>query len=536
MATNFVAGDPVETFGLVNAPHLNGKLGRVVQVPNVPRGRLAVEFPSENYAMKLLKPANLRIKRLPLDQDDPRYYYTIPARDGSEQNCPILVENGAGHLCFACNCDLGGKFYVTADNYYFCEEHFLEDALEAQSELRYCVVCHAFVSWRDCHGVRINSQLSELYPNGKLPNGRPYQLPSYPGVAWIHDACRRCALCRAEFSLHSDRTYAIRRFNDGLYRLLCAANPGCNDGCENEWEDSQLAKKRLKEIQSMSGPEIQALLVERKVDCRDDEDKESLIRKVVVTEQKKGRKSFGYTSIGGANNLVTTRFLPGYLLRDRQCQHGATHGIPVSVGGLMMEYAVHVKSNRGAREASVGFWTSRLPLLRDDLEQRRLPKWFWSSAVSDASEEEGYFDIVCIKTCGSLIVSGIQDMLAERLPVSPASALRFLGARPLLNEFGNAATIGPSAMYPLMHRSDVRRCNCLAYVVTAAEIGVLRDKTVDVKGNVGRVDIARCALCDNTLIAPKVCSACKEVAYCNTSHQHEHWKVHKKTCKGRKKG
>jgi hypothetical protein len=94
-----------------------------------------------------------------------------------------------------------------------------------------------------------------------------------------------------------------------------------------------------------------------------------------------------------------------------------------------------------------------------------------------------------------------------------------------------AISAGVASLYAFMCRPERRLCECMAYVATAAEIGTLRDKEMKVSSK----NIEHCAVCKAALAGPKVCALCKEVAYCGSAHQKEHWKIHKKTCTGRKK-
>lgn len=539
MPSTFQAGDPVIAVGLTKASHLNGQQATVyAPAPHHPGGRVAVYFVGDEDNIKHIRPENLELDKIPLDQDDPRWFFLL-TEHGQDLRCPLRIENGAGHQCHRCAVDLDGRMHVIVGSRYYCEEHYLQEfTQEAELEPRYCAVCHEYISMRENVQLPINEALRQLYPHGRLPNGRRLELASCPGVAWTHAACGQCALCRRGFCENNVLTpYAIRRFNDDRHRFLCAAAPGRDDGCENEWEDCALAKKRWHKVQAMSVEELQALLRERHVPSDASDDHDSLVRKVLVTDAKKGRKRWSYATDGVQASLYETRLVPGALLRDRTCPHGSIEPmLKESMGDLFMQYLVMVKTSSDLCEASVSFWASRLPLLRGDLEKRTMARELWSLAVLDAIEAEGYYELIRIKVSGSMVIGALQDMLEQQpSKASHSHAMRFLKSHARLQEFWTAAANGPNALYAWMHRQDMRRCNCMAYVATAAELGLLRDKQCT-KTQVEKVEIQHCALCDNTLIAPKVCSACKEVAYCNPSHQREHWKIHKKTCKGRVKG
>lgn len=314
---------------------------------------------------------------------------------------------------------------------------------------------------------------------------------------------------------------------DGRVGFLCHPPPGASEFCVNEWDGYVAAKKRLDEIESMSVQEIKALLCDRGVPVSSGDDKQSLVRKVVVTDRKK--------KLGVDESLLLSRTAPGSDIRDRLCRHGIStweYSNRHATGAYMYGLVAALLSQQNWKpgyEAAVEHWRRDLDILRDDLAERSIARGMWSIGVTDATQEDCNHNYVLKLIAGSLIVNAMQDVIAETSNFTNVDATRLL-EQPSVRKALDTISAGKNEMFILMDHPDYRKCNCMAYLATAAEIG----KTWRNKLKISK-DIEHCALCKEALAAPKVCSACKEVAYCSVVHQREHWKTHKKTCSGRAK-
>ena len=201
----------------------------------------------------------------------------------------------------------------------------------------------------------------------------------------------------------------------------------------------------------------------------------------------------------------------------------------------------------GACQTFCNYWyfEERETLLLD-IEEQFIPRLMWNIAVSSACEEDGGHDYAAAVVAASLIIAEMMKLLANnQLPVDGVAGYESnsdaadVVMRTMMNMIRKGTLCqqlqqieaGPESLYQLMNSPELRRCDCMQYVATAASIGRLRLKDSKVK-NVKH----HCAVCNESLAQPKFCSLCFEVPYCDRRHQRDHWKVHKKVCKGRKKG
>lgn len=291
----------------------------------------------------------------------------------------------------------------------------------------------------------------------------------------------------------NDASYAIRRF-DGELKFLCELAPNSTYGCKNDWEAHHAAQKRLQDIELLSIAALQGVLRSRGVAHEQDEEKDSLVRKVVVTDQKKARKSEVYLR----NTLISMRKAPGAELRGRQCLHGSVEPDDELLAAmeLAFQYTTSVYSDGSKFGDHVAFWTRRLPKLRDELERRLIPRSLWGSAVSGAVEGEGQLDLCRLYVFGTFVTNALQDVLEEQSTLKHQEANEALKEPISFNGGVERNFSGQKELFRFMHRPDVRRCECMKYVVTAAEMGTLRDKPA-IFTDVDEVDLGRCALCDN---------------------------------------
>lgn len=146
-------------------------------------------------------------------------------------------------------------------------------------------------------------------------------------------------------------------------------------------------------------------------------------------------------------------------------------------------------------------------------------------ALNDIIREVGEYSFLLPLIAGSLIVDAMQVVLAIKPDFTKA---KLLLEQPRLRRALDRISTGKTKLILLMNDPEYRQCNCLAYIATAIELDVAKSFKTKIT-----IDLEHCAVCKEVLAASKVCSACKEVAYCSVEHQRMHWKAHKKTCSGR---
>lgn len=535
MSDNLIVGDLVEAFGLVGASHLNGQYGWVEEPMNA-QGRVAVKFFNEDTT-KRVKRANLKEPIIPDDKDDPRYHL---CHDDDGTKYFIRIEGGAGHSCVDCGCNLDGQYYVAHEGIYRCERDFIMSFSDQDPRvLDWCIACNEYVPKRQSCQFRSES-VRAIYPNGRLPDEERYERGHGAGAyVCVHWDCYHCTLCKEPLRGQPVTSIRFHEAEHGRIGFLCEATSSSTDGCANEWEEYLDATKRLREIQAMTVEDIQTVLRERNIPFADNEDKDLLVRKVILTDKAKERKSRRYAD----GMVIVTRLAPGAVLRDRTCMHGFVKipdtchdydDLPAALdwydSAVRQPFFLREQWFEHGCKMTISFWMGHLSLLRVDVERRWIPSIFWMQAVGGLVENSvtGMFAVgtlVCI-----VILNAMMDQL-ERNPVfRDHDGVRLID-QPDLKSKLQTISQGPVAVCKYMHHPDHRRCNCLAYVATAAELGLMQFGTV----RRSRASVEHCAQCGEGLVKSMVCSLCKQVAYCNAVHQREHWKIHKKTCAGRVK-
>lgn len=527
-------GHYVQAKGLVNAKELNGKIGRITKKKNK-LGRLAVQFmesddddDDDDNKPKLIKEINLQeVPPFPLDKDEPWGTYRNP--DGSEAR--IRIENGKGKSCVECNCDLDGKYYLHEFGEYRCEEHYVTKFAPGQEII--CAQCHTFVE----------SRLMMIQPEG-LPFSEMYRKD---GVFYTHKKCGSCTLCGSTIdqARHGFEYQKTNESEDSLeFEITCKGPPGSTGWCSNEIGAYKKASKRLEELNKMNLENIQKILKERQVSWRSDEIKDSLVCKVIVTDKKKGDKKRNIVTRTDASGnethvKVKSREAPGAILRDRRCNHGSQRAdnsaqkrkrsafAPIIMTMMQTAHNYNMLHN-----AIADFLVDRQDELKDDIQERFIPGFLWGGAVESTITEEGGFQYAAMHIFAYLIIDSVIDRIASMSPTEKLAKRDVLDAfnRPDIRETLWKIMSSEDALYLFMHQFGKRYCDCMKFVVAAAEVGSLR---LGQKMKVV-VDVEHCALCNAALAQPLVCSGCKEVAYCDALHQREHWKVHKTECKGRK--
>jgi hypothetical protein len=556
----FKVGDMVEAIGLVGASHLNGRWGFIVKsTARNSSGRLAVRFDDDDKP-KLIKLSNLKEPIVPAGKNDPRGIFKSP----NGESTPILIENGQGKECAECGCDLGGKYHVLYDGEYLCEEHHVDRYCPTVA--RACAICHEYISLRDGKALPTET-FKALYPNGKLADGRSLLSSD---IYWAHSRCFSCSLCgdpMYECGKSSPAGFLVRdrRGDKGDPRAIqfyCKSPPGSLTWCDYSYEAHEAALERKREIETLSIANIQDILRERKIPLDQENDsKESLVRKVIVTDQKKGKKTGHMVtqqhsgSSGCSEHFVQTRAAPGADYIDKKCQHGtqkmfedtadhtkkrdAVRASMMDPGIMVMMHemetiefspGIHTPVFKVGCANIAHFWSSNYQeLLKSDIEEQFIPGMLWSAAVHSSSSEEGGYEYARMNVAASVIVKYMIAKLALK-PRLKNSEMKVLLNEPELASALQSISAGIASLYAFMCRPERRLCECMAYVATAAEIGTLRNKEM----RISTKDIEHCAVCRAALAEPKVCALCKEVAYCGPQHQKEDWRIHKKTCTGRK--
>jgi hypothetical protein len=558
----FKMRDTVEIVDLVNAEHLNGKIGEVVK--KCADGRLGVRLLHEdaNAAPKAIKPQNIRCliacKRkkgstdlftgavIPKDKDDPSISFKSML-DGIMYEHIVLIERGDGKFCTECERNLDGVYHLYDKQVgWLCEEHFC--ASKASPVKRHCCMCHEYICLRTGVKAKNLDCLDDMLPDGKTPSGHNLKFrDSY----WCHKNCFECRLCGMD--LEESESFAVEMDESKKPIFLCS-RPSC-DSCDQKWEDCQKANARLKEIQSMDSADLFDLLRKRSVPCEQDEENSDLVRKVVVTEVGKTKKtSHAVTDCDANGNVrsgftVQSRAAPGADLVDMRCRHGGQWQFDDSRDQKKMRDAI--ASSMYANDCSfyedekqdpvsvrgnsyspfhlgcmrtIEFWFKHQEILRLDVE-RFIASQFWCVAVNPT--ELGYGSYSRMAVTASLITDAMVTELQSKNVLHERDLAGILQIPHVAKALGHIGR-DDASLYEFMNSKENRKCDCMQYVAMSAHLGLLRAKSVKVKQGLKYW----CANCEKGLGLPKTCSGCKSAHYCTKDCQREHWnKGHKKECK-----
>mmetsp|Transcript_25767 Transcript_25767/g.64365 ORF Transcript_25767/g.64365 Transcript_25767/m.64365 type:complete len:192 (-) Transcript_25767:201-776(-) len=172
--------------------------------------------------------------------------------------------------------------------------------------------------------------------------------------------------------------------------------------------------------------------------------------------------------------------------------------------------------------AMIEAWNSKRGIFQADMVERRIPRLMWSKVVEKYVRYESNHEISFLYLAQCISISAIMDMITLRPRMEEADLLRKLTRR--LYRTVETLSMGQKELVAFLHCPERRLCECLAYVATAAEIGLLSSPDEILK------EAQHCAMCGERLANPKICSRCQKVGYCNAEHQKLHWKEHKKSC------
>mmetsp|Transcript_17947 Transcript_17947/g.45487 ORF Transcript_17947/g.45487 Transcript_17947/m.45487 type:complete len:193 (+) Transcript_17947:138-716(+) len=168
----------------------------------------------------------------------------------------------------------------------------------------------------------------------------------------------------------------------------------------NEYAAFVAAKNRLELLENSTTDELQCTLQERDVQFEDSESKDSLVRKIMVTDQPVGTKhalivpGFGFSETLRA----PCRMAPLAILRDRSCSH-ASNPILLAPSQLdVLDNTVMLcgrtipllpeKSYEELIALTMDHWYDRKELLFLDFFERNIPRRMWEFAVGNLVTHE----------------------------------------------------------------------------------------------------------------------------------------------------
>lgn len=284
---------------------LNKQIGAIVipedssSIPSAAKGRVGVLFPtSKDGKPKLIKPCNLKEVYFNPSKNDhrARLIYDYKSNLHPDVNVEILVENGAGHECNHCKTDLDGKCHIIKDGKYWCEHHYVQTFLPSIECI--CLLCRKYISAREQKQPALYLIRENVYPSGTYADGTPLPFYGDTDMCWVHAKCFACTLC--DTPLADDRRlphgFSMKKIEEtDSVEFYCMGPPSscgcCSSWCNDAADDYKAAMIRLKELQGMSSTSLQEILTQRNVPYLSEEERSSLVRKCIVTDKAKGRKT-----------------------------------------------------------------------------------------------------------------------------------------------------------------------------------------------------------------------------------------------------
>jgi len=530
----------------------------------------------------------------------------------------VLIENGADLSCVVCDLDLERQYYVIKGDEHFCEECFAEKY--HPDEIFHCPFCHAFLGKQEAVQWFPFHPLAPVYPDKKSLWGIPFKCKGPNEVAVHEECiqCSSCALpcelissnmsvstsricagfkkgakvtlrdlkaCewngkvgnivrewdvkKARLAVKVDqRTLLVKRRNVDLVdppkinygafgTLLVATSPLilCK-WCEKILPQGERAAAYLRHLKTCPIEDLRLILQDREIEGNDDDDRDTLIVKVIASERSK-EKNTEFCS----GNKVVSLVAPGRYFRNRRCHHGGQiaaddvenegamrklisesmlHKIPNKDGSNSIPIVSFFASDAVGEIRVFGsgvsylvdFWEMHEEMIRAD-EYGFIPDAYWALAVSGCCDEIGHYGYSRFGLVAYGVVVFYAEMLKKDSQINtPQEVIAYTvkSFQKCISDYGLIEMLHPDNMccdkeelgrsyWPLE-----RMCDCMQYVAMAAKLGTLDIKDPKCK------EMRRCAVCDKCLIRPKVCKRCRKVAYCSTEHQREHWNEHKKQC------
>eukprot|EP00586_Coscinodiscus_wailesii_P013930 CAMPEP_0172500880 /NCGR_PEP_ID=MMETSP1066-20121228/143962_1 /TAXON_ID=671091 /ORGANISM="Coscinodiscus wailesii, Strain CCMP2513" /LENGTH=621 /DNA_ID=CAMNT_0013275361 /DNA_START=324 /DNA_END=2186 /DNA_ORIENTATION=+ len=601
----FSVDDIVEIYGLVNATHLNGKIARITTNSASGDGkqkrwgvRLTPFFIEQECDKEpiAIKTSNLRqlscltsaykkrdkwnggCNSYPRDRDDPHIGFKVSP--GSDRQRNLLIEAGGGKVCGECGKCLKECYHVydEASNRWLCEEHYVKiNCGNSSPLLRYCWLCYGFIGCRDGALCQKREWLDEIISacNKGVPELKLLTYDRY----WHHKGCHECYLCGKDMAQEPKFDIGIRMIDIEITPQTLENNAATRKRpimlcrhCNDDWDDVQAANKQLEQYNDMSTQQLRTILRGRKIRCSANEEKNDLVRKVIVMDHNTNCPSPRDNNNGDDDDDVSSTpkeekscalschvvpssqaAAPGRYLINRRCTHGC-HSDPnatpdhvkkreqcqafiQSLGGATNNntweeesYYQRIHLPSGANERRFYFqcmdifdyWFKHQDELRADIEQRFIPRYLWATAVRPMIV--GQESSTRMSVTSSVIVNAMMDKLAA-LMASNCNRACFLTQQDLSKMFFKPGSplghyleqIGKSdtSLYQFMNSQEHKSCDCMQYVATAATMGVLRKNRV--------IDVNKCGNCQTYLRIIKRCPLCDTVAYCDESCQKEHW-------------
>mmetsp|Transcript_22605 Transcript_22605/g.60076 ORF Transcript_22605/g.60076 Transcript_22605/m.60076 type:complete len:226 (+) Transcript_22605:320-997(+) len=120
--------------------------------------------------------------------------------------------------------------------------------------------------------------------------------------------------------------------------------------------------------------------------------------------------------------------------------------------------------------------SEELELLRSDMVEQTLPRIMWNAVVETLVINEWRHHDMYVLLLQVLIISADMDVLLQEPQLEKADILKKLLGRTALAESLITIGKGLNELILFMHSPERRKCECLAYVAAASEIGVLRTR------------------------------------------------------------
>jgi len=328
--------------------------------------------------------------------------------------------------------------------------------------------------------------------------------------------------------------------------FLCKPRPSTTSSFVGDYGEYVAAQTRLLTVEKLSVDALQVALRQRVVQFEARESKDSLVRKIMVTDPKVDKKSSEVLHLGPgplsahADVRVTSQSAILAVLRNRLCKHGIDERKHQSASEHRARRRVIDDSIERIllsmpRSSSIVLeklfasrlknWLGQREVLQADFAKKTIPRMMWKTFVQKYVKNECDHLSNFLFLSHSMIISEIMDILIQEPDLQEADILRELHRR--LYFTVSKISQGQKGLIIFMHSPDRRVCDCLAFVATAADVGVYRT-TKEIQR-----EAKQCATCGEALANPKKCSRCHKVAYCNAQHQKQHWKEHKKSCKAK---
>mmetsp|Transcript_17627 Transcript_17627/g.46911 ORF Transcript_17627/g.46911 Transcript_17627/m.46911 type:complete len:133 (-) Transcript_17627:265-663(-) len=120
-------------------------------------------------------------------------------------------------------------------------------------------------------------------------------------------------------------------------------------------------------------------------------------------------------------------------------------------------------------------WIRYRELLLSDRTENVIPRVLWKMVVTLLVGRECIFNEQLVVLAQSLVIGEIMDIRRRNPRREEKEILRVLRGRSLMIKKRATNSMGMKELIMFMHSPDRKKCDCLVYVATAAEIGILRE-------------------------------------------------------------